>query len=157
MIINMDIVNLTLGIVGTIAGVVSLTVHLWRLKRENPRLTIILLSCEHNFEEDTKALSFWNEIELRNLGDRGTDILGIEMTFRAKEKEYTLKMSDQEPEIDDDAIRWIRPHETIRTFQTAFTKFEGIPEEQIDCIFTIYHTHEAEKLKAKSYKKNQTL
>ena len=65
------------------------------------------------------------------------------MTFRAKEKEYSLKMSDQKPEIDDDSIRWIRSPETIRTFQTEFTKFEDIPEEQIDYIFTIYHTHGA--------------
>ena len=83
MTIDMDVVNLTLGIIGTIAGVVSLTVHLWRLKRENPRLTINVLSCEHTFQHETKALSFWSEIELRNLGDRGTNILGIDfLLFR---------------------------------------------------------------------------
>ena len=152
MTINMDIVNLTLGIVGTIAGVVSLSVHLWRLKRENPRLAINVLKCEHDFEKETKALSFWNEIEVRNLGDRGTNILGIDMKFRAKEKEYTLKMSNQEPELGNDTIRWIRPHETIRTFQTSFTKFECKPDEQIDCLFIVYHTHGAEKIKFKSQK-----
>jgi hypothetical protein len=95
MTINMDIVNLTLGIVGTIAGVVSLSVHLWRLRRENPRLIIRVLSCEHDFAHESKALSFWSEMELRNLGDRGTNILGIDVKFRAKEKDYTLKMSNQ--------------------------------------------------------------
>ena len=95
-------------------------------------------------------------MELRNLGDRGANILGIDMKFRAKEKDYTLKMSNQEPVIDDDSIRWIRPHETIRTFQTAFIKFEDKPEKQIDCIFTVYHTHGAEKIKAKSQKRDKT-
>jgi hypothetical protein len=152
----MDILNLTLGIIGTIAGIVSLSVHLWRLRRENPRLTMRVLNCEHHFEKETKAFSFWSEMELRNLGDRGTDILGIDVKFKDKEKDYTLKMSNQEPVVEVDSIKWIRPHETIRTFQTAFIKFEGIPEEQIDCNFTIYHTHGAEKLRAKSYKRIKT-
>ena len=156
MTINMDMVNLTLGIIGTIAGIVSLSVHLWRLRRENPKLTMKVMSCEHNFEKETKALSFWSEMELRNLGDRGTDILGIDMKIKDNGNEYTLKMSNQEPVIEDDSIKWIRPHETIRTFQTAFIKFEGTPSEQIDCIFTIYHTHGAEKIKAKSHKRDKT-
>ncbi|MCW4016998.1 MAG: hypothetical protein NWF06_11565 [Candidatus Bathyarchaeota archaeon] len=156
MTIDMDLVNLTLGIVGTIAGVVSLTVHLWRLKRENPRLTINVLSCEHYFENETKVLSFWSETELRNLGDRGTDMLGIDLKFEYKEKDYNLKMSNQEPLVENGSIRWIRPHQTIRTFQTAFIKFEGPPKEQLDCIFTLYHTHGAEKVKAKSQKRKTT-
>jgi hypothetical protein len=155
MTIDMDIVNLTLGIIGTIAGVVSLSVHLWRLKRENPRLAIKVLSCEHSFEHETKALSFWSEMEVRNLGDRGTDILGIDVKFEEDEKEYTLKMANQEPVVEDDLIRWIRPHETIRTLQTAFMKFEDTPKEQIACTFTIYHTHGAEKIKANSQKANK--
>ena len=145
-----------LGIVGTIAGVVSLSVHLWREGGENPRLTIRVLSCEHDFAHESKALSFWSEMELRNLGDRGTNILGIDVKFIAKEKECTLKMSNQEPAIDDDSIRWIRPHETIRTFQTAFIKFEDKPEKDIECIFTLYHTRGAEKIRAKSQKRDKT-
>jgi hypothetical protein len=154
--INLDLVNLTLGIIGTIAGIVSLSVHLWRLRRENPRLEIRVLSCEHHFEKETKALSFWSEIELRNLGDRGTNLLGIDVKFKGEEDECTLKMSNQEPVVENDSVKWIRPHETIRTFQTAFIKFNGAPNEQIDCIFTIYHTHGAEKIKAKSQKRAKT-
>ena len=95
-------------------------------------------------------------MELRNLGDRGTNILGIDVKFIAKEKECTLKMSNQEPDSDDNSIRWIRPHETNRTFQTAFIKFVDKPEKQIDCIFTLYHTHGAEKIRAKSHKRDKT-
>ena len=89
MTINMDMVNLTLGIVGTIAGVVSLSVHLWRLRRENPRLTIRVLSCEHDFAHESKALSFWSEMELRNLGDRGTNILGIDEVYSQRKRVYS--------------------------------------------------------------------
>ena len=36
MTINMDIINLTLGIVGTIVGIVSLSVHLLEAKKRKP-------------------------------------------------------------------------------------------------------------------------
>ena len=111
---------------------------------------------KHDFANETRTLSFWSEMELRNLGDRGTDILGIDVKFKVKEKEYTLMMSNQELVIEDGSIRWIRPHETIRTFQTAFIKFEDKPEKRIDCIFTVYHTHGAEKVRAKSQKRDKT-
>ena len=118
-------------------------------RRENPRLTIRVLSFEHDFAHESKALSFWSEMELGNLGNRGTNILGIDVKFRAKGKDYTLKMSNQESSIEDDMMRWIRPHETIRTFQTAFIKFEDKPEKQIDCVFRIYQTHGAKQIKTK--------
>jgi len=156
MAVNMDIVNLTLGIVGTIAGVVSLSVHLWRLRRENPRLEMKVLNCEHNFERQTNALSFWSEIEIRNLGDRGTNLLGIDLVFGYEKKEYTLKMTNQENEVDENSIKWIRPHETIKTLQVAFTKFEVKPINHIECTFIIYHTHGAEKIKAKSKKREES-
>lgn len=133
-----------------------LTGHLWRLKRENPRLTINVLSCEHTFQHETKALSFWSEIELRNLGDRGTNILGIDLKFEYNKRDYTLKMSNQEQVIEGQLIRWIRSHETIKTLQTSFTKFEDKPKSQIECLFTVYHTHGAEKIRAKSQKIDKT-
>ena len=155
MTINMDIVNLTLGIVGTIAGVVSLSVHLWRLRRESPRLELKALNCEHDFRKETNMLSFWSELEVRNLGDRGTNILGIDLMFKYKEKDYTLKMTSQEHDIENNVIKWIRPHETIRILQIAFTKFETKPTSIIDCTFTLYHTHGAENIKTKSQKREK--
>jgi hypothetical protein len=156
MVIDIDVVNLTLGIVGTLSGVISLTVHLWRLKRENPRLDLKVLNCEHSFEAETNAISFWSAIELRNLGDRGTNILGTDLMFEYDNKDYVLKMSDQDCDTEENPIKWIRPHETIRNLQVAFTKFEIEPRNSIDCTFTIYHTHGAEKIKTKSLKKVTT-
>ena len=65
-------------------------------------------------------------------------------------------MSNQEQVIEGDLIRWIRPHETIKTLQTSFTKFEDKPKSQIECLFTVYHTHGAEKIRAKSQKIDKT-
>ena len=153
MTVNIDVINLTLGIVGTLSGVISLTVHLWRLKRENPRLELNVLHCKHSFEAETNAISFWSEIELRNLGDRGTNILGTDLMFEYEDKIYVLKISNQDSATEENPIKWIRPHETLRNLQVAFTKFEVEPRNCIDVTFTIYHTHGAEKIKAKSQKK----
>ena len=155
MTVNIDLVNLTLGIIGTLSGVIALTVHLWRLKRENPHLELKVLKCEHSFEKETNAISFWSEIELRNLGDRGTNLLGTDLMFEYNKKGYTLKMTNQEQDIEDNSIRWIRPHETLRTLQTTFSKFEVKPRKEIECTFTIYHTHGAEKVKAKSQRRGR--
>ena len=86
----------------------------------------------------------------------GTNILGIDLMFKYKEKEYTLKMTSQEHDIENNVIKWIRPHETIRILQIAFTKFETKPTNIIECTFTLYHTHGAENIKTKSQKREKT-
>ncbi|MDG6223108.1 MAG: hypothetical protein IAX21_01965 [Candidatus Bathyarchaeota archaeon] len=150
MSISMDFINLTLGIVGTTAGIVSLAVHLWRLKRETPNLVVKQIKCTHEYEKETKALSFLIELEIRNLGDRGTNILGVDLKFDHKNTEYVMKMVNQDNEPENITIKWIRPHETIRTVQIAFTRFNEKPKKQIPCNLTVYHTHGAEQLKATS-------
>ena len=146
----MDFVNLTLGIVSTTAGIVSLAVHLWRLKREKPNLVLRNVKGVHEYDEETKALSFLSEIEIRNLGDRGTNILGVDLKFDYKNTEFGLKMVSQDEHTEKLNMQWIRPHETIRTTQIALTRLDDNPQKQIQCTFTVYHTHGAEHLKSKS-------
>ena len=147
---SMDLVNLTLGIVGTTAGIVSLAVHLWRLKREKPSLVLRSVSCTHEYEKETMALSFLCELEIRNLGDRGTNILGVDLKFDYKNTEYGIKTITQDEDDTKVDLKWIRPHETIRITQIAITRFSELPQKQIKCNFTLYHTHGAEELKATS-------
>jgi hypothetical protein len=64
---------------------------------------------------------------------------------------------NQEQEIETNSIKWIRPHETIRILQVAFTKFETKPINHIECTFTVYHTHGAVKITAKSQKRENPL
>ena len=146
----MDFVNLTLGIIGTTAGIVSLVVHLWRLKREKPHLVLKTVRFNHQYDNETKALSFMSELEIRNIGDRGTNILGVDLNFDFKNTEYGMKMTNQDSEIEEKNLQWIRPHETLRTKQIALTRFNVPPQKQIQCVFTIYNTHGAEKLTATS-------
>jgi len=144
---EIEVLNLVLGIIGTITGIVALSVHFLRLRRENPRLKIEVLKCEHDFEEEKKTLSFWAELQIRNLGDRGTDILGVDLTFEDDEQEHNLRMEHHGELYEDDLKRWIHPHQTIEKSLTTFTKYEGDIKERINCTLTIYHTHGAEKAK----------
>lgn len=153
--VDVEVVNLVLGIIGTVTGILALSAHFWRLKRESPRLKTEVLKCEHDFEEDKKRLSFWADLQIRNLGDRGTDMLGIDLAFEDDKQEYNLKLDCQQPVFEDDLIMWIRPHETMKKFQTAFTTYDGDVKEQIGCTLTIYHTHGAEKVKAVSERRKQ--
>jgi len=152
---DVEVVSLVLGIIGTVTGIVALSLHYWKLRRETPRLKTEVLRCEHDFEEEKKTLSFWADLQIRNLGDRGTDILGIDLAFEDDEQKHNLKLEYQSPVFEDDLIKWIRPHETIEKSQTAFTIYEGDVKEQIDCTFTIYHTHGAEKVEAVSERRKQ--
>ena len=121
MSINIDILNLSLGIIGTIASIVSLSVHLWRLRRENPRLLLKIIKCYREIDE-ARVLSFYSELEVRNLGDRGTNILNVDLDFKNNHNYISLKMANQDPDVEKMAIKWIRPHETIRTNQFGFMK-----------------------------------
>ena len=148
MLTPMDFVNLTLGIVGTTAGIASLLVHLWRLKREKPDLVLKVLRCNHECDRETNALSFFSELEIRNIGDRGTNILGVDLKFDYKKTEYGMKMVNQDNELQNNNLKWIRPHETIRTIQIAVTRFNSKPQKQIQCMFTIFDTHGAKQIKS---------
>ena len=150
-----EVVNLVLGIVGTVTGIVALSVHFWRLRRESPRLKIEVLKCEHDFEEEKKTLSFWAELQIRNLGDRGTDILDIDLTFKNDEQEHSLRMEHHGELFEGDLERWIHPHETIKKSKTTFIRYEGDIKERIDCTLIIYHTHGAEKVKAVSERRKR--
>jgi hypothetical protein len=148
--VDMNLLNLTLGIVGTIAGMVSLSVHIWRLRLEKPRLSMNILSCNHYFEESSRILSFWSQIEIRNLGDRGTNLLGMVLNFEHDKKNLTVKLAHQDCENENGSLKWIRPHETIRIQQTGFTKIDKKPTKQIESTFIIYHTHGEQKTDGKS-------
>ena len=150
MLMPMDLINLTLGVVGTTAGILALVVHFWRLKREKPDLVIRVLKCDHAYDRETQALSFLSEIEIRNIGDRGTDILGVDLKFDYKKTEYAMKTFNQDDEGKNGNVKWIRPHETIRTIQSSLTRFGTVPKKQIQCLFTVYETHGTKEVEATS-------
>lgn len=154
---DFSVVNLVLGIIGTVTGIIALFIHFWKLRRESPRLKIEVLKCEHDFEEKKKTVSFWVDLQVKNLGDRGTSRYGMDLTFEDNGKERRLEMVHYGRYTVNDIKQkgWISPHETIKISETVYARYEGDKKEQIDCTLTIYHTHGAEKVKTVSKKREQ--
>lgn len=151
-----EIANLVLGIIGTVTGSIAIFIHFWRLRRESPRLEAKVLKCEHDFTLSTsgiKSISFWAEVQIKNLGDRGTSINDMDIIFEDNGNEYRLKKKYFRGLTEESKRRWINAHDIIDIEADFYETFEGNEKEQIDCTFTIYHTHGAEKVKAVSQKR----
>ena len=151
-------INLVLGIVGTVTGIMALFIHFWRLRRERPRLETKVLQCKHDFtvsKSQIKTISFWAGFQIKNLGDRGTSINDIDLTFMDNGKEYRFKKQYFRGLRKESERRWLNAHDTIDIEADFYDTFEGNDKEQIDCTFTIYHTHGSQTAKTISQKRKQ--
>ncbi len=155
---DVEVVTLVLGIIGTVTGIVSLSLHYWRLRKESPRLETKVLKCEHNLrvsKSQIKTISFWAGFQIKNLGDRGTSVNDINLSFEDDGKKYQLKKRYYRGTFLENERRWINAHDTIDIEADFYNTFENNDKEQIDCTFTIYHTHGAEKVKTVSQRRKQ--
>lgn len=144
-----SIVNLVLGLIGTITGIIGLFIHFWRLRKENPRIEAKLLKCEHHIEPERNQISFWVQFQIKNLGDRGTSVNDVDLVYVSDNKEHCLKKIYFRP-MEFSRRRWINPHETIDLGADYLGEYRGEVKENIDCTFLLYHTHGKETLKATS-------
>lgn len=98
------------------------------------------------------------------MGDRGATLNGADVTFEHDGKKYTLRRQFFTEEyggpLDSFDSRWVNAHETVNIdapfwgdVQTMDS--ESNDQEKIDCIFTLYHTHGAEKIKHISEKRRE--
>jgi hypothetical protein len=151
-------INLVLGIIGTVTGVIGLFVSYWIYRREKPSLEIKVLKCEHDFtvsKEQVKSISFWTDFLIKNKGDRGTTMIDMELAFEVAGQQYELKKQYYRDRYVNEKRIWISPHETLDLSTGFWGAFTGSDEEQIDCTFTIYHTHGAERMRAVSQRRKE--
>lgn len=148
-----DIANLALGIIGTITGSIAILIHLWRLRRETPRIKVKVLQCEHDFEPKRNQISFWTKFQIKNFGDRGTSINDIDLVFISDYQEYCLRRQYFREPRKRSQRRWINPHETIDLEVDFYEEHRGLVGDRINCTFSIYHTHGAETVKTISQKR----
>ena len=150
-------INLVLGIVGTVTGIIALFIHFWRLRRESPRLETKVLKCEHDFTvsiSQIKTISFWIEVQIRNLGDRGTSINDMDVTFEDDGKTHRLKKRHFRGPRGQSKRRWINAHDIIDVGADFYETFQGNDREQIDCTLIIYHTHGSKEVKTISQRRS---
>jgi hypothetical protein len=153
-------ITLVLGIVGTITGIIALCISFWTVRRESPRLKGRVLSCTHSYsdsEKNVKMISFSLLLEIRNLGDRGTTIKDVVLSFWNSGQKYQSRMINFERLLDRSHSRWIEAHELVEVGLYAQERFDGTEERQIECQFQVFHTHGAIKVEGKSESRQSVL
>ena len=140
--------NLTLGMIGTITGVVALIISVITYWREKPKLNVTIKRAEHIVDKKfPRKIEFTFVFAISNRGDRGTTLNGIEMSYidngkihsQKKEIDYGNAML-----INDVRKVNVNPHETIdRLVLFDDDLIEEPPKETMNYSFIIYHTHGA--------------
>jgi hypothetical protein len=148
--------NLALGIIGTLTGAIALIISYITYRREKPNLKIEVLESKYNFTHNPSEkthINFWTKFQVRNLGDRGTRIYDIGLSFRVDSKDYSLKKEFylrvplKRMEAKQAGTIWLGAHDR-KCFQGQFVQeYDSTEKEQIDCIFTIWHTHGSQDAK----------
>ena len=123
---ELSFVNFVLGIIGTITGIGALIIHLLRLRKENPRIKVKVLSCEHDFEPKRNQLSFWTKFQIRNLGDRGTSLNDIDLVFISDNKRHLLKKQYFRGPVEASERKWINPRETMDLEVDFWEEYQGL-------------------------------
>lgn len=145
--------NLALGIIGTITGAIALVVSYVMYRREKPKLKLKIEKCEHEYvtsKSNFKTLSFYVSFEVRNLGDRGTSINDVGLSFLKKgKKTFEIKKTTFRPYAER---IWLNAHDTVN-FAVNFGITAGGELGRIDCLFTIYQTHGNDTIKCTSVRK----
>jgi hypothetical protein len=153
-------ITLVLGIVGTITGIIALFISFWTARKENPRLRGKVLTCEHWYpvsEKNVKMISVFPTLEIRNIGDRGTTINDVDLSFWNSGKKYQFRKLYFRGEQAQSQRRWIEAHQLVVLEPDFSEAFDGTEEKQIECQFRVFHTHGAIKAEGKSESKQTKL
>lgn len=151
-------IELILGFIGTITGIIGLLLHYITFQKEKPRLKFELTKCEHSFYPARSHFRLDSVFRVRNVGDRGTTITKAGLSFKLDEKIYSVPYHCfiTFPGANLVLSLWIDAHETIDEFLTIFEiKGETITQESLDCTFTLYHTHGKETIRGTSTSKQK--
>jgi hypothetical protein len=164
-------VNL-LGIIGAVSGIIALVISYRTYSKQKPNLKVKVANCEHNqfFQTDIHhvAINLWAKFQIKNVGDRGTSINDIVLSFMVDGKKYQFHKkyfrsskdfqttSDLENFKPSQSI-WIEAHDTIDIDAGFNEQFDGREENQIVCVFTIYDTHKTYRVRAISKNKKKSL
>jgi hypothetical protein len=142
-----------LGLIGAITGILAIIISIYTYRKENPNLRVTVTGCQHKFEVSTsniKTIRFFSEFHINNVGDRGTRISDIGLWFKVGEKEYCLKKTGFWNMTDES--KWIEAHDNVDLEANFSIEYTSDEKDQLDCYFTIYHTHNPCKVKAVSIK-----
>jgi hypothetical protein len=139
--------NLALGLIGTITGTIALFISYWTLRKESPRLRMAVLKCEHSIKVQTsqvRTITFWVEVQVRNIGDRHTSVYDMTLAFEDNGKKYSFKKDYFRDVLPEEPRILIPAHDVVNVGADFYHRYEGNDKEQIKCTLAIYHTHKTE-------------
>jgi hypothetical protein len=146
-------IGLVLGIIGTVTGIFALFISYWTYRKAKPHLKLKVTKCVHEFmfsRSQVKHITFWSFFQIRNLGDRGTRIREVELTFKIGTKKYTLRKYEPREKLEHEQTIWVEAHDTALVGAYFTTPFDSNEEERIECTFITYHTHGVNRINAVS-------
>jgi hypothetical protein len=139
-------VELVLGIIGTVTGILGLIMHLIRLRRERASLHIEVLRCQHRVtwhktpgESKIAGTLLLVEMRVDNRGDWETTVYDLQLLFRDYSSREKLKAG----------IR-ILAHATETLDHSFFVPAAEISDSSVSCSFILYHTHGKQRVGATS-------
>lgn len=135
-------IELVLGIIGTLTGIMALILHFIRLQREKPRLKVMVNRCKHYTPSSMKdkVSKLRVEFQIHNIGDRGTQLSKLELSFEMGSKIWSGSNAL-------DLV--IEAHRSSVIDQIFFFDFP-FTEQVLQCTFSLYHTHDKYSFKIKS-------
>jgi len=124
------------GLFGAIAGLFAVLKFL----REKPNLKIEVLECNYWFRQPEKQTRLHIYFNVDNIGDRGTQLKSLEVSFEYKGKLYKDKQLLEMEIIEDTFVDAHKSKEMRWDFYFRDLSIEYAPT--LDCTFTLHHTHD---------------
>ena len=149
-----------LGLIGAFTGISAIIISVYTYRKENPNLKVSVTDCQHKFTFSTvqsnavpvsqEFIEFFVKFHVSNVGDRGTRINDIGLSFKVDEKEYHVKKSGYWNGVGES--KWIDADDNADIEANFYVEYKSDAEKDpdYDCVFTIYHTHNPCKVKAVS-------
>ncbi|MGD0994193.1 MAG: hypothetical protein ABR909_01550 [Candidatus Bathyarchaeia archaeon] len=142
-----------IGLIGAFTGISAIIISVYTYRKEKPNLKVSVTDCHHRFTVSTsqiKTIFFFAKFHINNVGDRGTRINDIGLSFKVGEKEYHGKQEMFWNVIGES--KWIDAHDNADIGSQFLIEYNSDEKDRLNCVFTIYHTHNPCKVKAVSEK-----
>jgi hypothetical protein len=143
-----------LGIIGIATGLFALLISYRTYSKQKPNLNVKVTNCEYTISFDSaihhRAINFSAKFQIKNVGDRGTNINDIVLSFKVDGKEQSINPFYTH-ELESSKLNqrlWIEAHGIIDIEASFNGQFDGTEEDEMACIFTISDTHKTYRVRA---------
>jgi len=147
-----------IGVIGGIAGLVSLGILIYKTAKERPKLSYDIFDRITFYPPDSNS-NFYNfsiSIKFHNTGGRGTTIHRSKLSFKYDNKEYHIEDTRESPLT-------IYPDSSTTKFCSFYIREDEakgihIKDAVTNCLLTFGHTHGTLKVEIpeiKEYKKKR--